>query len=158
MEFIPVNSNFVHTAVDLNCQNLMFFTYSRFGAFGHFGLDAVLLLHSEKLLGGCHHLRRDFHGGNQLNENGLEVKEYEKIFFKFCTWLVRLIYSCIYIRNNSEIDLVPFGVTFVFCVFVGLSQGILIGTAVNLGMLLYSTARPRIRIHKIKVFLFHMIN
>jgi hypothetical protein len=67
------------TIVDLNCQNLMFFTYSRFGAFGHFGLDAVLLLHSEKLLGGCHHLRRDFHGGNQLNENGLEVKEYEHI-------------------------------------------------------------------------------
>ncbi|EFX78814.1 hypothetical protein DAPPUDRAFT_245670 [Daphnia pulex] len=52
--------------------------------------------------------------------------------------------------KSKKIDLVPFGVTFVFCVFVGLSQGILIGTAVNLGMLLYSTARPRIRIHKIK--------
>ncbi len=61
-------------------------------------------------------------------------------------------------RIYLEIDLVPFGVTFVFCVFVGLSQGILIGTAVNLGMLLYSTARPRIRIHKIKVCLFYNIN
>ncbi|XP_057380360.1 sodium-independent sulfate anion transporter-like [Daphnia carinata] len=52
--------------------------------------------------------------------------------------------------KSKRIDLVPFGFTFVFCVFVGLSQGILIGTAINLGMLLYSTARPRIKIHKIK--------
>ncbi|XP_059351330.1 sodium-independent sulfate anion transporter-like [Daphnia carinata] len=52
--------------------------------------------------------------------------------------------------KSKTIDLVPFGFTFVFCVFVGLSQGILIGTAINLGMLLYSTARPRIKIHKIK--------
>ncbi|XP_057380555.1 sodium-independent sulfate anion transporter-like [Daphnia carinata] len=52
--------------------------------------------------------------------------------------------------KSKTIDLVPFGFTFVFCVFVGLSQGILIGTATKLGMLLYSTARPRIKIHKIK--------
>ncbi|KZS20140.1 Sodium-independent sulfate anion transporter [Daphnia magna] len=52
--------------------------------------------------------------------------------------------------RSKRIDLIPFGVTFVFCLFVGLEQGILIGTAVNLGMLLYSTARPRIRIHKIQ--------
>ncbi|KAK4005751.1 hypothetical protein OUZ56_010826 [Daphnia magna] len=52
--------------------------------------------------------------------------------------------------KSKRIDLVPFGVTFVLCVFVGLSQGILIGAAINLGMLLYSTARPRIKIHKVK--------
>ena len=56
------------------------------------------------------------------------------------------------ILSSAEMDLVPFGITFIFCVFVGLEQGILIGTAVNLGMLLYSTARPRMRIHKIQVF------
>ena len=56
------------------------------------------------------------------------------------------------ILSSAEMDLVPFGITFIFCVFVGLEQGILIGTAINLGMLLYSTARPRMRIHKIQVF------
>ncbi|XP_057380361.1 sodium-independent sulfate anion transporter-like [Daphnia carinata] len=50
--------------------------------------------------------------------------------------------------RSKRIDIIPFGVTFVFCLFVGLEQGILIGTAVNLGMLLYTTARPRLRIHK----------
>ncbi len=93
MEFTPVNSNFAHILGQHNCGfNLAkshVSTYSRFGAFGHFGLDAVLLLHSEKLLGGCHHLRCDFHGGNQLNENGLEVKEYE---FKFLN--SPLLYWC----------------------------------------------------------------
>lgn len=53
--------------------------------------------------------------------------------------------------GRAGIDIVPFGVTFVFCLFVGLEQGILIGTAVNLGMLLYTTARPRLRIHKHQV-------
>ena len=70
-------------------------------------------------------------------------------------YLALIFNKLIIIASIPGIDLVPFGVTFVFCVFVGLSQGILIGTAVNLGMLLYSTARPRIRIHKIKVYLFH---
>ncbi|KZS08864.1 Chloride anion exchanger [Daphnia magna] len=64
-----------------------------------------------------------------------------------------IISAVIFISQLSQdgIDLVPFGVTFVLCVFVGLSQGILIGAAINLGMLLYSTARPRIKIHKVKV-------
>ncbi|EFX75517.1 hypothetical protein DAPPUDRAFT_250147 [Daphnia pulex] len=57
--------------------------------------------------------------------------------------------------KSKKIDLVPFGVTFVFCVFVGLEQGILIGTAINLGMLLYSTARPRIRILKVQASALH---
>ena len=38
--------------------------------------------------------------------------------------------------------------TFLCCVFISLEIGILIGTAVNLAMLLYTTARPRIKLYK----------
>jgi hypothetical protein len=55
---------------------LCFYISSHFGDFGYYGLDALLLLHSEKLLGGRHHLRCYFHGGNQFSENGLEIKKY----------------------------------------------------------------------------------
>ncbi|XP_046639752.1 sodium-independent sulfate anion transporter-like isoform X2 [Daphnia pulicaria] len=66
------------------------------------------------------------------------------VIFMVEVHLVKMVWK------SKKIDLVPFGVTFVFCVFVGLEQGILIGTAINLGMLLYSTARPRMRIHKVQ--------
>ncbi len=45
-----------------------------------------------------------------------------------------------------ELDLIPLFVTFSFCLFLSLEIGIIIGTAVNLAMLLYATARPRIKI------------
>lgn len=51
---------------------------------------------------------------------------------------------------SLEIDLIPLLVTFLSCLFISLEYGILIGTAVNLAMLLYSTSRPRIKIHHIK--------
>ncbi len=76
-------------------------------------------------------------------------KYFEKHFF--VVWFVNCVNSRLSYLN-AEIDLVPFGITFIFCVWVGLDQGILIGTAINLGLLLYSNARPRIRIHKIQVF------
>ncbi|XP_046639461.1 sodium-independent sulfate anion transporter-like [Daphnia pulicaria] len=66
------------------------------------------------------------------------------VIFMVEVHLVKMVWK------SKKIDLIPFGITFIFCVFVGLEQGILIGTAINLGMLLYSTARPRIRIHKIE--------
>lgn len=51
----------------------------------------------------------------------------------------------------SELDLIPLFVTFLFCLFLSLEIGIVIGTAVNLAMLLYATARPRINILKFQV-------
>lgn len=53
-------------------------------------------------------------------------------------------FSCI------ELDLIPLFITFVCCVFISLEIGILIGTAVNLAMLLYATARPRIKLFKME--------
>lgn len=42
-------------------------------------------------------------------------------------------------------------VTFVICLLLSLQIGILVGTGVNLAMLCYSTARPKIHFHKRKV-------
>ncbi|EFX83558.1 hypothetical protein DAPPUDRAFT_194797 [Daphnia pulex] len=54
--------------------------------------------------------------------------------------LVKLVW------NSRKLDLIPLFVTFSFCLFLSLEIGIIIGTAVNLAMLLYATARPRIKI------------
>nr|CAH0107975.1 unnamed protein product [Daphnia galeata] len=54
--------------------------------------------------------------------------------------LVKLVW------NSRKLDLIPLFVTFTFCLFLSLEIGIIIGTAVNLAMLLYATARPRIKI------------
>lgn len=51
-----------------------------------------------------------------------------------------------------ETDLVPFVVTFLTCLFYSLQIGILIGTAINLAMLCYSTARPKVEILKTEVY------
>lgn len=53
-----------------------------------------------------------------------------------------------------ELDLIPLFVTFIFCLFLSLEIGILVGTAVNLAMLLYATARPRIKILKFQVEIY----
>ncbi|XP_059351349.1 uncharacterized protein LOC130697040 [Daphnia carinata] len=79
-----------------------------------------------------------------IPKNCLAAVIISAVIFMVEVSLVKMVWK------SKKIVLVPFGFTFVFCVFVGLSQGILIGTAINLGMLLYSTARPRIKIHKIK--------
>lgn len=57
----------------------------------------------------------------------------------------------IFSYTQKELDLIPLLMTFLCCLFLSLELGILIGTAVNLAMLLYSTARPRIKILKFKV-------
>lgn len=58
---------------------------------------------------------------------------------------------CNHFHLLAEIDLIPLFVTFLVCLFVSLEIGIVIGTAVNLAMLLYATARPRIKILKFQV-------
>jgi len=47
---------------------------------------------------------------------------------------------------NTESDLIPMTTTFLVCLFSNMELGIIIGTAINLAMLAYSTARPKIDI------------
>lgn len=49
--------------------------------------------------------------------------------------------------------MIPLFASFLFCLFIGLEQGIIIGSAVSLAMLLYSTARPRVLIQQQSVSL-----
>ncbi|XP_058456095.1 sodium-independent sulfate anion transporter-like [Malaya genurostris] len=51
----------------------------------------------------------------------------------------------------KRIDIVPFLVTVVACLFTGLEYGILVGIAVNLCFLLYLISRPRIE-HRVQQF------
>ena len=50
-----------------------------------------------------------------------------------------------------ESDLVPMMATFLVCLFGNMELGIIIGTGVNLAMLAYSTARPKIDIEYAEV-------
>lgn len=51
----------------------------------------------------------------------------------------------------KRIDVVPVIVTLVTCLFIGLEEGILIGVAVNLILLLYSTSRPSVSMERLEV-------
>lgn len=55
--------------------------------------------------------------------------------------------------NSSlvEIDLVPFFVTLICCLMLGIEIGILIGVCVDIIFVLYRTARPKILIDKVEV-------
>ncbi|KAF5284362.1 hypothetical protein FQR65_LT13579 [Abscondita terminalis] len=53
--------------------------------------------------------------------------------------------------KTKKIDLIPFSVTFVASLLIGLEYGILIGIASNLLFILYSSARPSIEIEREKL-------
>lgn len=53
--------------------------------------------------------------------------------------------------------MIPLFASFSLCLFIGLEQGIIIGAAVSLAMLLYSTARPRVLIEQQSVSLISLI-
>ncbi|CAL4080906.1 unnamed protein product, partial [Meganyctiphanes norvegica] len=48
--------------------------------------------------------------------------------------------------RSKKMDLLPFIITFLFCLFWGLEWGILLGITVNLAMLLYFIATPKVKI------------
>ena len=47
-----------------------------------------------------------------------------------------------YYRITKEIELLPFGVTFLCCLFVNMEYGILIGAGIHLLLLAYIGNRP----------------
>jgi len=49
---------------------------------------------------------------------------------------------------SSEMDLLPWGMTFFFTLIFGLEYGIITGLAVSAIYLLYYAARPRVKIMK----------
>ena len=49
-------------------------------------------------------------------------------------------------------DILPFLVTFLVCIFYSLEMGILVGAALSLAMLCYTTARPKIQIQRTDVY------
>lgn len=51
----------------------------------------------------------------------------------------------------AGMDIIPFGVTILACLFLGLEYGILCGVAVNVVFILYSTSRPNADINVISV-------
>lgn len=51
----------------------------------------------------------------------------------------------------SELDIVPFVVTIVACLFLGLEYGILAGIGINIIFILFSTARPNSKIEILKI-------
>jgi sodium-independent sulfate anion transporter 11 len=51
----------------------------------------------------------------------------------------------------NKIDLVPFFVTLICCLMLGIEIGILIGVCVDIIFVLYRTARPKILIDKVEV-------
>lgn len=51
----------------------------------------------------------------------------------------------------KRIDVLPIIVTLLSCLFIGLEEGILIGVAVNLILLLYSTSRPTIKMESLTI-------
>lgn len=52
--------------------------------------------------------------------------------------------------RSRKLDLIPLLLTFLFCTLVSLQVGILVGVAVNLAMLIYSTGQPKIQISHIR--------
>lgn len=48
-------------------------------------------------------------------------------------------------------DLFPFAVTYVTCLFWSLEYGIICGVVVNISFILYTSARPQIHLEKKKV-------
>lgn len=59
--------------------------------------------------------------------------------------VVKLMWKC------SKKDLIPTFVTFLFCLFIGVEYGIVVGVAINLMFLLYPSARPSINVEKCTV-------
>lgn len=64
----------------------------------------------------------------------------------------RNIHTYISIVSNAslvaELDLVPLTVTLIFCIFLSLEYGMIIGILVNLVLLLYFTARPGVLVEE----------
>lgn len=74
-------------------------------------------------------------------------------------WRTKSNYLSLYLYFNNdfvtlshviEIDIIPYMVTLVACLFTGLEYGILIGIGVNLLLMLYATSRPNINFEFIK--------
>lgn len=74
-------------------------------------------------------------------------------------WRTKSNYLSLYLYFNNdfvtlahtiEIDIIPYMVTLMACLFTGLEYGILIGIGVNLLIMLYTTSRPNIRFEFIK--------
>lgn len=57
----------------------------------------------------------------------------------------------VYCNVLTESDLLPFLVTFIACLVLGVEVGILVGIAVNLLFILYSSARPYVALQWIVV-------
>ena len=71
--------------------------------------------------------------------------------------VIQLEYICILFFTLLEVELIPFGVTFLCCLFVNMEYGILIGTGVHMLMLSYMSNRPHPDICRLPVSfnLFH---
>ncbi|XP_057659494.1 sodium-independent sulfate anion transporter isoform X3 [Diorhabda carinulata] len=68
--------------------------------------------------------------------------------------MVAMYYLCdfqafILLWKSKKLDLIPLTATLVCCLFINLEYGILIGLAVNIVFVLYSSARPKIEIEEI---------
>jgi sodium-independent sulfate anion transporter 11 len=58
-----------------------------------------------------------------------------------------------YYRITKEIELLPFGVTFLCCLFVNMEYGILIGAGIHLLLLAYIGNRPHPELIRLPVSL-----
>ena len=64
------------------------------------------------------------------------------------------VYKHIQIFNIVlEMDLIPMAVTFIACLGIGLDYGMLLGIGINLMFILYTAARPKVRVHNLTVSL-----
>lgn len=62
------------------------------------------------------------------------------------------VYKHILIFNIVlEMDLIPMAVTFIACLGIGLDYGMLMGIGINLIFILYSSARPKVRVRSLTV-------
>lgn len=66
--------------------------------------------------------------------------------------------SCLLLKNSQvepylflELDIVPFLVTFVACLVLGIEVGILVGVVTDVLFLLYYSARPKLLIENLTV-------
>jgi sodium-independent sulfate anion transporter 11 len=59
----------------------------------------------------------------------------------------------LYYRITKEIELLPFGVTFLCCLFVNIEYGILIGAGIHLLLLAYIGNRPHPELIRLPVSL-----
>jgi MFS superfamily sulfate permease-like transporter len=87
-------------------------------------------------------MRCHLHGGSATYKNDMGDKQYEDYSSALDIFLNSFL---------AEIDLVPFFVTLICCLMLGIEIGILIGVCVDIIFVLYRTARPKILIDKVEV-------